>query len=106
MDELRNRRDLMVAAYTSNQTWDMEENREQRKQALEGLHTEFMEAVAALYEDREPEHEDEWGDDPLFRPLVRQGIQEADVVMPQEGRGQQFMSDQDDPLLRRRPVGS
>jgi hypothetical protein len=88
-EELRQMRDLRLAAMDANTNYDAQENRTARQQRTEDLRRAFEEGERILYSSlSQPEPEPE-EDDPLFAPIKRRAVQlhaEANQpLVPQAG---------------------
>lgn len=95
-EELRQMRDLRLAALDANTNFDSQENQQAKVQRIEGLNKAYAEAVRLLSSDAPTESEaDPYEDDPLFAPLRRraQDLQaEADKpLVAQAGMGRQLL---------------
>lgn len=89
-DELREMRDLRLAALDANMNFDSNEGFKHKQQRSEALQQAFQEAIHRLYsppasEPVEPEEED-----PLFAPLRRRE-QALAPLAPQAGMGQALL---------------
>jgi len=96
-EELRQMRDLRLAALDANMNYDSEENRQAKSQRVEGLNSAFEQGVKILYSKPsqsapEPEAEEE---DPLFAPIKRRAGQlEREASQPlvaEAGMGRQLL---------------
>lgn len=87
VEEMRQQRDQMIAAYYANPTWDEKDNREKRDENIRQLREQFTEAQRFMYAADE-QRSDGFEEDPLFAPLARQRRLEAQArpQMPNEGR--------------------
>jgi hypothetical protein len=94
-EELRQMRDLRLAAIDANTNYDSEENKSARQNRIEGLQSSFDEGVRILYSTDRPSEVDETEDDPLFAPLKRQAAQRnAEANQPlvkQAGMGRHLL---------------
>lgn len=95
-EELRQMRDLRIAAIDANTNYDSKENAEARHQRVEGINSTFEEAVRILYsagapaQEVQPEEED-----PLFAPIRRRAVDAAvevsQPIVAQAGMGRQLI---------------
>jgi acyl-CoA reductase-like NAD-dependent aldehyde dehydrogenase len=95
-EELRQMRDLRLAALDANTNFDSEENQQAKVARAEGYHKAYVEGVKILYSDPdEVASEDPYDDDPLFDPLRRRAQtlqQEAtQPLVKQAGVGRQLL---------------
>lgn len=74
-EELRQMRDLRLAALDANMNYDSEENRNVKSQRATSLHEVYEEAVKILYSKPSAEGSDEIEEDPLFAPIKRRASQ-------------------------------
>jgi hypothetical protein len=96
-EELRQMRDMRLAAMDANTNYDSKENAEARRQRADGLQEAHEQAVRMLYAKEEPQQVSEIDEDPLFAPL-RQRAQtlraEADQPLVENaGAGRQLLED-------------
>jgi hypothetical protein len=94
-EELRQMRDLRLAAIDANTNYDSKENANARQQRVEGLQSAYDEGVRILYSPArapEPQPED---DDPLFAPIRRRASQlrgeASQPLVEQAGMGQKLI---------------
>lgn len=95
-EELRQMRDLRIAALDANPNFDAKENFDAKRSRLEGLQKAYTDAVKLLYskDDQEVE-EDPYDTDPLFDPIrprakeLRQEINQP--IVPNAGVGRELM---------------
>jgi hypothetical protein len=95
-EELREMRDLRIAATDANTNYDSKENTDAKVQRIEGLHAAYRDGVQMLYSadfDHEPAQDEM--DDPLFAPLrARAKTLQQEVnqpLVPQAGVGRQLL---------------
>lgn len=74
-DELRQMRDLRLAALDANTNYDSEENRNVKSQRASSLQEVYEEAVRILYSKPSADGQDETEEDPLFAPIKRRASQ-------------------------------
>lgn len=93
-EELRQMRDLRIAAMDANMNYDSNENRNVKQERVEGLQRAYHEGVQILYSavgPSQPEPEE----DPLFAPLRHRAAAlrtEADTpLVAQAGMGRQLI---------------
>jgi len=93
-EELRQMRDLRLAALDANMNFDSSENQQAKQSRVEALQKSFREAERMLYAGGESEP-DPYDDDPLFAPLRRRAqTLQAEVGQPlvkQAGMGRQLL---------------
>ena len=94
-EELRQMRDLRVAALDANTNFDSKENQDAKRSRVEGYHKAYVEGVKILYgKPGEPEP-DPLEDDPFFNPVRRRAEQMRSEVnqplTPQAGMGRQLL---------------
>jgi hypothetical protein len=94
-EELRQMRDLRVAALDANTNFDAKENAEVKQQRLEQYQESYLKGIEILYsapEQRQPTPEEE---DPLFAPIRRRANQMreeiARPIVEQAGMGRQLI---------------
>jgi len=96
-EDLRQMRDLRLAALDANMNYDSEENRHAKSQRVEGLNNAFEEGVKILYSKPSQgasdfEEEDE---DPLFGPIKRRagqlGAEASQPLVAEAGMGRQLL---------------
>lgn len=95
-EEMRQMRDLRLAAIDANMNYDSKENASARQQKIEGLQETYEEAVRTLYA---PPHAIDAGvvdpdldDDPLFAPVARKrALEAAQPLVEQAGMGNQLL---------------
>lgn len=70
-EELRQMRDLRIAAMDANSTYDSNENAAFKQERSEGLQKAYTDGVKMLYSDDVPQapEEDVFENDPLFAPI-------------------------------------
>jgi hypothetical protein len=95
-EELREMRDLRIAATDANTNYDSKENADAKVQRIEGLHGAYRDGVQMLYSaDSDPEPVQGDMDDPLFAPLrARAKTLQQEVnqpLVPQAGVGRQLL---------------
>jgi formate dehydrogenase maturation protein FdhE len=91
-EELRQLRDLRLAALDANMNFDSKENQEAKQSRLEGLQEAFQRAERLLYSGKGAEaEEDAYENDPLFAPLHR--------------RAQTLRTEADQPLVAQAGMG-
>jgi acyl-CoA reductase-like NAD-dependent aldehyde dehydrogenase len=95
-EELRELRDLRIAALDANTNYDATENRDVKQKVVEQLREIYQTCVKALYSTEEPRTEhDEMEDDPLFAPIVRRTRELRQEVnqplAPQAGMGRTLL---------------
>jgi hypothetical protein len=95
VEELRQMRDLRLAAIDANTNFDSQENQQARQARVEALQQAFIDARRTLYLSGQEVEQDPYGDDPLFNPLrqrAREMQTEASTpLVPQAGMGQQLL---------------
>jgi hypothetical protein len=95
VEELRQMRDLRLAAIDANTNFDSQENQQARQARVEALQQAFIDARRTLYSSGQEVEQDPYGDDPLFNPLrqrAREMQTEASTpLVPQAGMGQQLL---------------
>lgn len=104
-DELRQMRDLRLAALDANTNFDADENKQAKNARVEGLQEAYITACRMLYSGAEPptSDQDAFGDDPLFNPIRRRAQEQvATPIVPQAGIGRQLL--EETPSPRRFPV--
>jgi hypothetical protein len=96
-EELRQMRDLRIAAIDANMNWDSKENSEAKQRRVEGYQEAYKEGVRILYSTTAPEaqQEDAFGDDPLFNPLKQRAAalrdEASQPLVEQAGMGRQLI---------------
>jgi hypothetical protein len=91
-EELRQMRDLRLAAIDSNTNFDMPENKAARQQRIEGLQESFEQAVMMLSSDAPMPQEDDADDDPLFSEAARRRLNQANQpLVTQAGMGRDLL---------------
>jgi hypothetical protein len=87
-EELRQMRDLRLAAIDSNTNFDMAENKAARQQRIEGLQESFEQGLALLAGDVTPDPQEDPDDDPLFSEAARRRLNQANQpLVAQAGMG-------------------
>lgn len=96
-DELRQMRDLRLAALDANMNYDSQDNQQAKQQRIDGLQEAFQRAEVALYSDAPMQDADvaAMENDPLFAPInerARQLRNEIDQpLVEQAGMGRQLL---------------
>lgn len=94
-EELRQMRDLRLAALDANMNYDSEENRPAKQQRAEGLQKAYEEGLKILSAAPSQPKADDSEDDPLFNPIKRRAVQvhhEANQPLVAEaGMGRQLL---------------
>ena len=94
-EELREMRDLRLAAIDANMNFDSQENARAKESRIESIQDAYKQGVRILYSNDEPEQEDPFEDDPLFNPLKRRAQvlkSEADQPLaPNAGAGRKLL---------------
>lgn len=95
-DELREMRDLRIAALDANMNFDSDEGRNAKQERVKACQDNFQEGVRILYstiestQEEAPEEED-----PLFAPVKRRAIEMRDEasqpLVRQAGMGRQLL---------------
>jgi hypothetical protein len=96
-EELRQMRDLRLAALDANMNYDSQENANAKQQRIDGLQDAFRQAEQALYSDAPAQDADTVAmeNDPLFAPInqrARELRSQADQpLVEQAGMGRQLL---------------
>jgi hypothetical protein len=94
-EELRQMRDLRIAAIDANTNYDSKENADAKTERVEGLHSAYHDGVRVLYSRADPQQTQDEEEDPLFAPLRKRAQtlqQEIDQpLVPQAGLGRQLL---------------
>jgi len=94
-EELRQMRDLRLAALDANMNYDSNENRNAKSERIEGLNSAFNEGVRILYSKPSDAPVEVNEEDPLFAPIRRRAQQlEQEVNQPlvaEAGMGRQLI---------------
>jgi hypothetical protein len=96
-EELRQMRDLRLAALDANMNYDSQENANAKQQRIDGLQDAFRQAEQALYSDSPAQDADTVAmeNDPLFAPInqrARELRSQADQpLVEQAGMGRQLL---------------
>jgi len=94
-EELRQMRDLRLAALDANMNYDSNENRNAKAERIEGLNSAFNEGVRILYSKPSDAPVEVNEEDPLFAPIRRRAQQlEQEVNQPlvaEAGMGRQLI---------------
>lgn len=92
-EELRQMRDLRLAALDANTNFDSEENRNAKQQRVEGLQHAYEEGLRILYSG--PSEVVTEKEDPLFAPIRRRaaqlGQEVAQPLVQEAGMGRQLL---------------
>jgi hypothetical protein len=92
-EELRQMRDLRLAALDANTNFDSEENRNAKQQRVEGLQNAYEEGLRILHSGPAEVVAEE--DDPLFAPIRRRaaqlGQEVAQPLVREAGMGRQLL---------------
>jgi hypothetical protein len=92
-EELRQMRDMRLAAMDANTNYDSKENQQAKQQRTEELQTAYQRAVGMLYDVAPADQPDEFEADPLFAPISRSRRAEADQpLVEQAGMGRELMA--------------
>jgi cation transport regulator ChaB len=98
-EELRQMRDMRLAALDANTNFDSKDNRRAKEERVEGLQQAYLSAVRMLYaEDKQDDQKglaDDAFDDPLFAPLKRRAAalqeQSSQPLVEQAGMGHKLL---------------
>jgi hypothetical protein len=94
-DELREMRDLRLAALDANMNFDSKDGIPHKQQRTEALHDAFREAIYRLYSPVASEPQESQEEDPLFAPLRRKADSSRDQALaplaPQAGMGRALL---------------
>lgn len=94
-EELRQMRDLRLAAMDANTNYDSKENENAAQQRRDGLQAAFEEGVRILYSAGAPVADQLEDEDPLFAPIKRRAVQaQTEVEQPlveEAGMGRQLV---------------
>jgi LPS O-antigen subunit length determinant protein (WzzB/FepE family) len=91
-EELRQMRDLRIAALDANMNFDSQENQQAKQSRIEALQEAHESATRMLYSNPDEPVVDETLDDPLFSPIARQRLNEsAQPLVEQAGMGRELL---------------
>lgn len=96
-DELRELRDLRLAALDANMNFDSQENVGAKQQRIDGLHEAYAAGLRILSGSGNPEPQDEHeiNDDPLFAPLRKRAValrsEASQPLVEQAGMGRKML---------------
>lgn len=91
-EEMRQMRDLRLAAIDANTNYDSSDNKSAREQRVRGLQESYEEAVRMLYAPPGQQTQPDLDDDPLFSPIARRRAQEASQpLVEQAGAGRDLL---------------
>lgn len=95
-EELRQMRDLRIAAMDANMNFDSSENQKAKESRIEALQDGYLRAVAMLDASTRPKqpdpYEEAYESDPLFNPTARARLAEAErPLVEQAGMGRKLI---------------
>jgi hypothetical protein len=94
-EELRQMRDLRLAALDANTNYDSKENENAKQQRIEGLQAAFAEGERIIYSTDDASIAVQEEDDPLFAPLKNRAVQvqseAAQPLVKEAGMGRQLI---------------